>query len=114
MVEAYVQHWTFILFETVAFFLVNKVSKEKKKTLMTIFRTNHNGITTDLAKMNFDSVYSTQNPNIAANCLVQSLLKVLDANTQKIVLSSRKKTIKLWITPGLLRCMQRMYNLDKK
>lgn len=72
------------------------------------------GLSDSINKINFDHLYNLTECNAAMDCFINSLKTALENNTAIVPLSCRKKIIKPWITPGLLRCMRNRDKLHKK
>lgn len=64
------------------------------------------GIKHDLHNLDLVPFYNTDDVNESTEYLISSLINIIDTNTRTIVLSRRKKIIKPWMTPGLLRCIR--------
>lgn len=75
---------------------------------------NIQNIKTNLLKINLTPVFAAKDPNYAIEYLTNSITNIISNNTSIITLSSRKKILKPWITPGLLRCIKNRDKLHKK
>lgn len=62
----------------------------------------------------FTKIADLQDPNHAANQLVDTLSNIIKSNTNTVHTTQRKAIIKPWITPGLLRCIKHRDRLHKK
>lgn len=71
-------------------------------------------INNELLKIDLKPVFASSDPNFCMEYLTNSIATIITDNTTTITLSSRKKIIKPWITPGLLRCIRNKDKLHKK
>lgn len=71
---------------------------------------NEKAVSRNLENLDMSPFYNCLDPNTIAKYLTSSLSQIIETNTQITFLSRRKKIIKPWITPGLLRCIR---NRDK-
>ena len=71
-------------------------------------------VTSDLKQHDFTDILNNTDPEIAAEKLVSTLSCVIQNHTRTTIVSSRKRIIKPWITPGLLRCIRNRDKLYKK
>lgn len=67
-----------------------------------------------LKKTDFSIILNNTDPEDAAEKLVSTISSVIQNHTRTIASSSRKRIIKPWITPGLLRCIRNRDKLFKK
>ncbi|KAG6438934.1 hypothetical protein O3G_MSEX000342 [Manduca sexta] len=63
-------------------------------------------ITKDLDLINWSSILDKSDVDKSANIFMETLLKIFDKHTQKIMISRSKFNLKPWVTPGLMRCMK--------
>ena len=107
----FVAHSSLTDHDTVLLFLANK----KERPTINSFVTNidYDKINSDLSTLDFTPLYELKNPNDAASLLISLLRQVIENNTRKVKMSRRKKIIKPWITPGLLRCIVHRDKLHK-
>jgi hypothetical protein len=68
--------------------------------------TNIEACTRDLESFNFSSLLSCREAELAATSLVSIISDIVRKHTSNISVPSRKRIIKPWITPGLLRCLR--------
>lgn len=61
----------------------------------------------DFLNIDFNLVYTTNDPNIATDHFIQPILNAISLNSKSVTLPCRRRTIRPWITGvvGLLRCM---------
>lgn len=85
-----------------------------KNTFYALTRTNFVNLSLDLNKINFDIIYKQTDPNVAMTIFISLIQQSMEANTNTIHTSKRKRIIKPWVTPGLLRCMRNRDKLHKK
>lgn len=79
-----------------------------------ITKINYEGLGAELAKIDFDKVYGMNDVNCAMNYFVSSIQRAISMNSSPVKLSRRKKLVKPWLTPGLLRCLRNRDNMHKK
>lgn len=72
------------------------------------------GMNISMDSLDFSPIILCDDPNIAANLLVNLLSNALISNTKLLRLPRRTRTIKPWITIGLLRCVRNRDNMHKK
>lgn len=71
---------------------------------------NYCGITSDLEQVSLEPLYDSTDPNICISFLTQAVQTIIQNNTKTIKVPCRKRVIKPWITPGILKCIR---NRDK-
>lgn len=76
-------------------------------------RFNIPAIVQDLSTTDFSSVLSCSNPNLAAEILIQIISNTLSKNSTIVKIPRKKRILKPWITPGLLRCIRHRDRLYK-
>lgn len=81
---------------------------------ISITKTNFDQLQKDIASLDFTPIYESLDPEFSTNYIIESVTIVIKKNTQMIPLARRKKIIKPWITPGLLRCMRNRDKLHAK
>ena len=77
-----------------------------KKSNHTKVKTDLPGVVDSLSRMDFSSIFQCHNPNAASESLVSMLSSVINSHSHTSQIPSRKRIIKPWITPGLLRCIR--------
>lgn len=77
-------------------------------------KVNYEELKKDIDQINFDPIYSSKDPNTSMTLLVNAIKPALDKNSTIVSLPRRKKIIKPWITPGLLKCIRNRDKLHKK
>ena len=75
-----------------------------------IKRIDHAACVNELTNLDLSSILLCTDSNDATKLLVNSITKVISNHTSTLVVPNRKRILKPWITPGLLRCMR---NRDK-
>ena len=75
---------------------------------------NTEALATDIINIDFNPLYKIQNVNTATDLFISLIQQVITSNTTTITTSKRRRILKPWITPGLLRCMRNRDNLHKK
>ncbi|CAH2083340.1 unnamed protein product [Euphydryas editha] len=68
----------------------------------------------DIFGCDFGPVLSNSNPNKSLDYFLTRIRTAIQNNTKVLTLSRRKKIIKPWITPGLLRCIRHRDKLHEK
>ncbi|CAH2101454.1 unnamed protein product [Euphydryas editha] len=86
----------------------------RHKPMKVIKRINHPNLAKDLSNMDFSHLYTLKDANAATNYFIESLQTLITHNTIEIKTSSRKRLLKPWITPGILKCLKNRDNLNKK
>lgn len=77
-------------------------------------RVNFATVINELEHVDFSDILSTyRNANNAAELLVSKITACIKNNTETIKASCRKRIVKPWITPGLLRCIRNRDRLHK-
>ncbi|CAK1590642.1 unnamed protein product [Parnassius mnemosyne] len=71
-------------------------------------------MTDDIKLIDFSEVYNTEDPHVAADLMISLIKQAVQKNTKTVKVPNRKKIIKPWITPGLLRCIRHRNNMHKK
>lgn len=85
----------------------NRINKTQKKI-------NYENIKLELENTNFDFIFECMDTNDAAEKFVLFLQQLINSNTKEYMIPSRKRTVKPWITPGILKCIQNRDILYKK
>lgn len=68
-------------------------------------RTNYEQTIIDIESADFSTILRCNDPNIATDILLSSIKIIIDKNTNSYKAPRRKRNLKTWITPGLMRCM---------
>lgn len=79
-----------------------------------VSRINIPAVVEQLSRTDFFPILTATDANAAASDLVNAIANVVSANTILIKIPNRKRCLKPWITPGLLRCIKNRDNLHKK
>lgn len=88
-----------------------------RKLRHTTTRINHEAIVQNLLNTDFSDIYVTNDPNLSMNKFITIITSIISNNSVQIKIPRRKRTIKPWITPGLLKCMKnrdKLHNKSKK
>lgn len=88
--------------------------KQARRAPAIISKIDYTTLDDTMASLNLNPVLTATDPNIAANLLVNLLAQALVSNTKLLRLPRRARTIKPWITPGLLRCIRNRDLMHKK
>ncbi|CAH2217434.1 jg14047 [Pararge aegeria aegeria] len=75
---------------------------------------DYTSIKNSIDEHNFSDIVHSQDPNDAANLLVDTLSGIIHSNMKIVRMSRKKVPIKPWITPGLLKCIKHRDRLHKK
>lgn len=87
---------------------------KNNKASATYKRVDAAGLTNSINEIDFSCIYNESDPNIAVMVLINLISNAIKSNTRIFTPSKRKKILKPWITPGLLKCMKNRDNLHKK
>lgn len=87
---------------------------QHKKPTYLVTRINFPSVINDLSAINFTPILEVNNANVAATNFVTKITNVIESNMQLINIPNRKRCLKPWITPGLLRCIKHRDKLHKK
>lgn len=68
----------------------------------------------DINTIKAEIIYQSKDPEFCINYLIDEISKLIQKNTRVYQSSRRKRIIKPWLTPGLLRCIQNRDNLHLK
>lgn len=90
------------------------LKQQRGNTHKLVNKIDYIGLEKSLQNIDFTPVLKSEDSNSATNLLINSLSNALDANKTVLHVSRREKTIKPWITKGLLRCMRNRDNMHKK
>lgn len=88
--------------------------KERSFAPNTFTKINHQELENTMKLIDLSEIKSLDDPNEAAATLVSILQHAISSNSQTCTIAKRKRIIKDWITPGLLRCMRNRDKLHKK
>ena len=87
-----------------------KASKQFCKSKDTRSHSDLAAIVKELKDTDFSGIMSTTDVNHAADLLINTIRSVINNNTQIVKIPRKTRTLKPWITPGLVRCVR---NRDK-
>lgn len=82
----------------------------RSSSFRTLSKVDYHGLSFSLINADFSSVFNTNDPNQATDNLMGILQTYIKTHSIKIHKTNRRRTIKPWITTGLLRCIR---NRDK-
>lgn len=85
--------------------------------LCTTTTLNHKAIVEELETVDFAVIYKIENINEAMNKFITIIKSIVLNHSKQVKIPRKKKIIKPWITPGLLKCMKhrdRMHIKSKK
>lgn len=72
------------------------------------------GVVESISNADFSCILDCSDPNVAAESFVSIVSSAIKSNSRTPVTSSKRRIIKPWITPGLLRCIRHRDNLYRK
>lgn len=98
--------------ETVLLYLKYKSSPSNPYSSTT--KIDQVGLTKSLTNIDFEPVFSSNDVNFATNYIISSVHKAINLNSKCINFTKRKRIIKPWITPGLLKCLRNRDKLHMK
>ena len=67
---------------------------------------NYPKVISELEKTNLSHIYNCTDVDVALKFLIDTITRIINNNTTTKITSHKKKIIKPWITPGLLRCIK--------
>uniref|UniRef100_A0A2A4JXL1 Reverse transcriptase domain-containing protein n=1 Tax=Heliothis virescens TaxID=7102 RepID=A0A2A4JXL1_HELVI len=91
--------------------------KLERKPNHTTTRINHGAILQELQNTDFSVIFEINDPNLSLHKFITIITQIISKNTVLVKIPKRKRTIKPWITPGLLKCMKnrdKLHNKSKK
>lgn len=80
----------------------------------TITRLNHEAIKTELENTDFSDIYNIKDANTAMTTLITKISTAITKHTKYINVPRKQRTLKPWITPGLLKCIKHRDKLHVK
>lgn len=75
---------------------------------------NFEALDTDIDNINIEPIFKCTDAEACLDHLTLKLQNAIDKNTKILKLPRRKRVIKPWITPGLLKCIKNRDKLHKK
>lgn len=75
--------------------------------------TDESACVKDLGNLNFSYILSMTDAEVAANSLVNAIIRIIKTHSRNIRIPSKQRIIKPWMTPGLLRCIRNRDHLHK-
>lgn len=79
-----------------------------------VSKTNYDDVVKHLETVDFSFINDGAESNNAATLLIENITTAIQLNTTKFNRPSRKRLLKPWLTPGLLRCIRHRDKLHKK
>lgn len=80
----------------------------------TISRVNNEALKTELENIDFSNIYEIKDANTAMTALISIISSAKDKHTKEIIVTRKHRTLKPWITPGLLKCIKHRDKLHIK
>lgn len=96
------------------FLSVDKINTAKHLTQTSTTKINFENALQYLKNSNLSELLSYNDPNQITDLLINKLLKSMTENTSIIFIPKKQRTIKPWITPGLLKCIRNRNKLQKQ
>lgn len=90
----------------VLFSIDTKTNNSLPRAASTYTKVDHDGLQRSINRIDFGTVFDCNNADTAAEVFVNILKKAIDTNSKTCLIPNKKRIIKAWITPGLLRCMR--------
>jgi hypothetical protein len=96
--------------------VITNVSLDIKRKIKNIFvdKVDYVGANHTLESADLSFISSTSNADTAAQKFIDILTSSIKNNTSKIKLPRAKRTMKPWITPGLIKCIRHRDKLHQK
>lgn len=94
--------------------VIEKLLKPMRNSSYDSVKIDYKQLVKEIEAFSFSPLYAITDVNHATEFVVDSLSNLLKTCSHKKPVSSRKKIIKPWITPGLLRCMRHRDKLHTK
>nr|CAH7724148.1 unnamed protein product [Callosobruchus chinensis] len=94
-------------------------SEQKPKTLRTarhikIKQFDEVGFLNEIKTINWDALYSCQDPQVATDMFFENFNKMAERHTLEVKINNKKYKIKPWMTSGLLTSIRRRDSLKKE
>lgn len=86
---------------------------DENKTKRFTQRLDVSSIVRSLEDSDFSFVFNSSDPEIITNALVSNISKIVEQHSLSYPIPSRKRIIKPWITPGLLKCIRHRDKLSR-
>lgn len=83
----------------------------------TISRINKDALRAELENTDFSSIYKIKDANTAMTTLIMNITSAITKHTRDINVPRKQRTLKPWITPGLLKCIKhrdKLHVISKK
>lgn len=97
-----------------AILLTIQKSSPRKNCMRSFLKIDMTNLARDIRDIDFDPVYDTNDANISLQYFINALQHAINKNTITKTTSRRYKSIKPWITPGLVRCIRHRDKLHQK
>lgn len=94
--------------------VTTKIGKVKPTTSRLRIRVDETAVLEDLKSVDWSSVISSQETNVATDQFNSIIDGIISKNTKNITVSRSKFNLKPWITPGLIRCQKHRDRLHLK
>lgn len=81
-----------------------------------LYRTiiNYPAVVSEVMSVDFEDVMVTESANCAAESLISTVGSIIEKHSKIVQITSKCRTLKPWITNGLLRCIRNRNNLYRK
>lgn len=86
----------------------------KKNPALNKNKLDYNRIFEHLKIKSWDELYNFKDANIATEYLVNYLQCLLNQNTNRVVVANKKRPLKPWITPGIIKSIRKRDKLHKQ
>ncbi|KAJ8737040.1 hypothetical protein PYW07_000311 [Mythimna separata] len=83
-----------------------KLKTRVKPRPLTTSKTNFSTLDQAMITTDFQPIYQLTDANEAADCLITTLIRLLNNHTSTIKLPSNQRLIQPWMTMGMLRCIR--------
>lgn len=92
------------------------LEKQRERTVFmpSITRIDYEALDKSISQIDFSDILCTQDVNTATDNLIDLLATAISNNTSVKQVPARKRLLKPWITPGLLRCIRHRDALHRK
>ncbi|CAH2096746.1 unnamed protein product [Euphydryas editha] len=118
MLKTNLVNYTFLYDTTVTDHYPTLVCIHKKVTRTvtnsTITKIDSEGLDRSMLQMDFTNLFLIKDASISLDGFIKLLTTAITANTSTNKVPAKKKILKPWITPGLLRCIRNRDALHKK
>lgn len=91
-----------------------RIKQTRQYATTIINKINYEALHEEINKIDTEPILKSNDPNSMTNLLLNNIKNAIDKHTTSITLPRRKRIIKPWITPGLMRCMRNRDLLHRK